>query len=177
MTRLLLLALLVVPIAACDSGMEDDPQPTTASVTLSDISAQARGDCDGSTPGDFQIQLTVVDAGNNTLTDLTLPTQTTYGVWPGGSGPFVSLRAGQTASFSESLSFQRPLTPSGSFSVVASGIEYDPNGARDDRMNDVSVSRSHAFSDGVFANVVGTQTVNLGSSACGLTLKYRLSVQ
>lgn len=178
MPRFLILVLFLAPLAACDSGGPE--VPTTANVTLAAQSARALGNCDSETnPGDYQIQLAVIDMGNNPVADLTLLPHTTYGVWPGGApANFVLLLDGQATTFSESLALQRSLDTSGGFTVVASAIEWDADGARDNRMDDVSASRSHAFNDGVFQNVVGTQRIRVrGSSACDLIVEYSLTVR
>lgn len=180
---LLALALLgTLALSACDGGDPDDPEPgpENASVTLTVDSMRSAGDCDSATnPGDFQLNVAVLDAGNNAVTDVTLPTQTTYGVWAGTNpADFITLNAGQTATFGETISFQRPLTAAGGFTVVASVIEWDAANEADPDMNDVSASQGHPFSGGVFQNVVGTQSIRVrGSSACDVTVSYTLSVQ
>ena len=151
-----------------------------AAVTLTAQSARALGNCDSDTnPSDYQIQLAVIDMGNNPVADLTLQPHTTYGVWPGGGGAnYVALLDGQVATFDESLSLQRSLDASGGFVVVASAIEWDADGARDNRMDDVSASRSHSFADGVFRNVVGVQSLRVrGSTVCDLLIEYTITVQ
>ena len=175
------LALLgALTLTACDTAEPVDPGPQTANVTLDILSASAAGDCDNNdTPGDYQIQVGALDAGNNVIASQTLPLGTTeYGVWPGGGGPFVLLSAGQTATFDTNLAFQRALDASGSFSAFASVIEYDAAGAMDPRMSDLTETRSHAYTAGQFADIAGTKSLRVrGDDACDVTIQYRISVQ
>ncbi|GAB5536948.1 MAG: hypothetical protein Rubg2KO_31970 [Rubricoccaceae bacterium] len=180
MTRFYILTAVVLSLSltACDSG---GPDLTTANVTLTAQSVRALGDCDDASKSEYQIQVAILDSGNNPVADLALQPQTTYGVWPGGANAatnYVWLLDGETATFDESLSFQRPLDGSGGFAVVASAIEWDANGDRDARMDDVSSVKSHPYSNGVFEDIVGTQTVRVrGDRSCDLVITYGLTVQ
>lgn len=180
------LALLgTLTLTACDTGGPDTPpQPQTATVTLDVLSASAAGDCDarsnpGSNPGDYQFRVEVLDAGNGTIDQIDLPTIADYGVHVGDDDYFVQLVGGQTATFNNvGVTFQRPMDPTGTFGISASAVEWDSATEIDGQMNNVTASQSHAYANGQFENVVGTQSLRLrGSEHCDVTLRYRISVQ
>lgn len=183
MTRSLLLAALLLPLAACDSaGPEPDPGPSptpgpaNASISVALNAVTANSNCDtSSNPGDFQFELAIADLGNNAIESITLPTTATYGVW---SAPtLISLFAGDQAAVGQTVSFQQPRAEGSGFAVSISGMEWDSATARDARMDDRTATRTHRFSSGQFTSVVGTQQVTIGSSACSVTLDYVVTVR
>lgn len=177
MSRLALLLALLLPLAACDSaGPEDPPGPADASIAIALGAVTANANCDSSTnPGDFQFQLDVSDLGNNTIESITLPSTATYGVW---SAPtLISLFSGDQASVGRTVSIQQPRTEGSGFAVSLSGMEWDSQTARDGNFDDRTSTRTHRFASGQFSNVVGTQRLTIGNSACNVTLDYVVTVQ
>ena len=173
MPRFSLFLLLLLPLAACDSGGEIDPVPTDATVAVTIEAIQADSQCDerDGNPGDFQFKIDLVDEGNNLLQSLVLPGTATYGI---NSGT-VELLEGQRLTVGEVLTVQRPRVDGSGFGVVFSGIEWDSATSRDVRFNDISKASSFGYLNGAFLNVAGNKTLKLGPISCDVTLEYSIS--
>lgn len=172
MTRLVLFLLLLLPLAACDSA---DPGPEAASISIALGAVTANSNCDSATnPGDFQFLIEVTDLGNNPAETITLPSGATYGA---NSAAVVNLFSGNEAPVGRTVSLQQPRAEGSGFAISLSAMEWDSATSRDADLDDRTSVRTHRFASGQFTNVVGTQQISVGTSACRVTLDYVVTVQ
>ena len=173
MTRSALVLALLLPLAACDAAGPEAPADASISIALGAVTANTN--CDSSTnPGDFQFLIEITDLGNNSIEALTLPSGATYGT---NSAMVVNLFSGGQQPVGRTVSVQQPRAEGSGFAISLSGMEWDSQTARDSNMDDRTSTRSHQFSGGQFTNVVGTQRLAVGNSACRVTLDYVVTIQ
>ena len=180
-----LMAVLLLLAIGCDSNsMEEDtdtlpPTVQNAQIEVSLQEIQVINDCDsGNNPGDFQFQIAFVDEGNTSLADpLNLPQGTTFGTYTGQASELLPASDNNRINLGQTISFQRPREDGSGFGLIFSGYEWDAVNNSDSDMTNRSVSRTHAFQNGSFTNIIGTKEMSLGNSRCRAMLRYAVTVR
>ena len=182
MPRFLLLALFVLPLAACDStGPEEplvDPSPANAAITVSLDEVRVPADCDdGDNPGDFQFRVSFLDEGNQPIGQTLEFPSGAYGTNAQPSD-VLEIGSGRAFGLNQTASLTRPRQDGSGFTVVFSATEWDSATIRDGRMSDRTRQRLYVYRDGRFGGITGTQSIsNSGSQDCSVVLDYTIAVQ